>query len=290
MSHLSALVRLIRLPAVLTVPGDVLLGAAWAGEEEEPARVAALALSSSLLYLGGMALNDWADRELDARERPRRPIPAGEVAPSMALGSAIVLTGGAIAVGGTAGGAHRLRVTLALAATVWLYDLNMKDTPAGPWTMALARALDVLVGADRRMLSAGPPAAVVGAHTLLITLVSAREVGGADEVLAGRALLGVVASTTVAATLILAGPRSADTAALALACLALYGWAMGRVGVGALRRGDSASLQRMVGTGVLANMPLQAALLASRGRRVAAAALLAAWPAARWAGRRASVT
>jgi 4-hydroxybenzoate polyprenyltransferase len=334
MSHLSALVRLVRLPAVLTVPGDVLLGAAWAGEDEQPTRVAALALGSSLLYLGGMALNDWADRELDARERPRRPIPAGEVAPALALGSAIALTGGAIAVVGAAGGARRLRAVLALAATVWLYDLKLKDTPAGPWTMALARALDVLVGAGRngdrsgrhslcrsrgtlasgehprfgqhprigqrrrrvspgfgrRLPAAGPPAAVVGAHTLLIALVSAREVDGADEVPAGRALLGVVASTTVAATLILAGPRSADAAALALACLALYGWAMGRAGVGALRRGDPASLQRMVATGVLANMPLQAALLASRGRRACAAALVAAWPAARWAGRRASVT
>ncbi|HWY19016.1 MAG TPA: UbiA family prenyltransferase [Solirubrobacteraceae bacterium] len=290
MSRLSALVRLVRLPAALTVPGDVLLGAAWGGEEDAPATEAALALGSSLLYLGGMALNDWADRELDARERPWRPIPAGEVAPAMALGSAIALTGGAIAVAGAAGGARRLRAVLALAATVWLYDLKMKNTSAGPWTMALARALDVLVGADRRLPAAGPPAAVVGAHTLLVTLVSAREVGGADEVLAGRALLGVGASTTVAATLILAGPRSAEAAALALACLALYGWAMGRAGVGALRRGDSASLQRMVGAGVLANMPLQAALLASRGRRAPAAALLAAWPAARWAGRRASVT
>ncbi|HWY89154.1 MAG TPA: UbiA family prenyltransferase [Solirubrobacteraceae bacterium] len=332
--HPSALARLVRLPSVLTVPGDVLLGAAWADEGEEPATEAALALGSSLLYLGGMALNDWADRELDARERPRRPIPAGEVAPAIALGSAIALTGGAIAVAGTAGGARRLRAVLALAATVWLYDLKMKGTPAGPWTMALARALDVLVGAGRngdrlgrhslcrsrgtlafgehprfgqhprigrrrrrvspgfgrRLLAAGPPAAVVGAHTLLITLVSTREVDGADEALAGRALLGVLANTTVAATLILTGPRSTDTAALALACLALYGWAMGGAGVGALRQPTPTHLQRMVSTGVLANMPLQAALLASRGRRACAAALVAAWPAARWAGRRTSVT
>jgi UbiA prenyltransferase family len=334
MNHLSALARLVRLPSVLTVPGDVLLGAAWGGEGEESARVAALAAGSSLLYLGGMALNDWADRELDARERPWRPIPAGEVAPSVALGSAIALTGGALAVAGAAGGARRLRAVLALAATVWLYDLKTKDTPAGPWTMALARALDVLAGAGRngdrsgrhslcrsrgtlasgehprfgqhprigqrrrrvspgfgrRSLRAGPPAAAVGAHTLLITLVSASEVDGADEALAGRALLGVVASTTIAATLIVVERRSTDAAALALACLTLYGWAMGRAGVGALRRPDPVHLQRMVATGVLANMPLQAALLASRGRRTHAAALVTAWHAARWAERRTPVT
>ncbi|MGH2855289.1 MAG: hypothetical protein ACRDLF_13980, partial [Solirubrobacteraceae bacterium] len=229
------------------------------------------------------------------------------------------LTGCAIAVAGAAGGARRLRATVALAGTVWLYDLKAKDTPAGPWTMALARALDVLMGAGRngdrfgrhslrshprigqrrrrvspgfgrRPHQAGPAAAVVGAHTLLITLVSAREVEGADTALAGRALLGVAATVTAAATLIFADPLSADATALALACLALYGCAMGRAGGGALRRPDPVRLQRMVATGVLANMPLQAALLAGRGRRASAAALMVGWPAARWAGRKGAVT
>jgi 4-hydroxybenzoate polyprenyltransferase len=313
MRRAPALVRLVRLPAVLTVPGDVLLGAAWGGEGEESMAAARLALGSSLLYLAGMALNDWADRERDARERPRRPIPAGEVSPAMALGSAIALTGGALAVTGGVGSAGSTRSLRAasLAATVWLYDLAAKDTPAGPWTMALARALDVLMGAGRNgdsrqgrvspgfgrgLRRAGPPAAVVGAHTLLVTLVSAREVEGADSALARRALLGVVATGVAAATLILAsprravGPRSAGTSALALACLALYGCAMGRAGAGALRAPDPARLQRLVATGVLANMPLQAALLAARGRRTTAAALMVGWPAARWAGRRAAVT
>jgi hypothetical protein len=335
MSRPVAFLRLFRLPSVLTVPGDVLLGAAWGGEGEEPATVATLALGSSLLYLGGMALNDWADRELDAHERPRRPLPAGEVAPAVALGSAVALTGGALAAAGAVGGARRLRAALPLAAAVWLYDLRAKDTPAGPWTMALARALDVLAGAGRngdsrrrrvspgfgrngdsrrrrvspgfgrngdsrrrrvspgfgrRQLRAGPPAAVMGAHALLLTLVSAREVDGADRALAGRALVGVAATTAAAATLISVGPRSADTPAPALACLSLYGWAMGRAGVAALRQPSPAGLQRLVGAGVLANMPLQAALLAGRGRRVPAAALVAAWPAARWAARRTAVT
>jgi hypothetical protein len=286
MSRAPALMRLVRLPAVLTVPGDVLLGAAWGGEDERPLTVARAALGSSLLYLGGMALNDWADRERDARERPRRPIPAGEVSPAAALWSAVALTGGAIAVVGGAGG----RRAVALAATVWLYDLKAKDTPAGPWVMALARALDVLMGAGRRLRLAGPPAAVVGAHTLLVTLVSARETEGADAALARGALLGVLATATAAAALILAGARSPAAGALALGCLALYGWTMCRAGVGALRAPDPAHLQRMVAAGVLANMPLQAALLAARGRLTAAAALIVGWPAARWAGRGASVT
>ncbi|WP_375373510.1 UbiA family prenyltransferase, partial [Micromonospora sp. ATA51] len=47
---------------------------------------AALAGASVLLYWAGMAANDWADRHLDAVERPERPIPSGRVSPPAALG------------------------------------------------------------------------------------------------------------------------------------------------------------------------------------------------------------
>jgi hypothetical protein len=282
-----ALARLVRLPSVLTVPGDVLVGNAWGGEGEEPTTLARLALGSSLLYLAGMALNDWADRELDGRERPWRPIPAGDVPPSAAIGAALGLTGGAIVAHGRGG---RLGRASALTTVVWVYDLRAKDTFAGPWTMALARAMDVLVGADRPVRRAGPPAAIVAAHTLLITLVSAREVDGADSALAKRVFAGIALTTAAAAKLILLGRRGSGTAALPLTFLVLYGCEMGRAGVRALRQLDAAHLQGFVGTGVLANMPLQAALLASRGRRGSAATLVVAWPLARWTARRMAVT
>ena len=38
-----------------------------------------LAAAFSLLYTGGMYLNDAFDRAVDARERPERPIPSGRV-------------------------------------------------------------------------------------------------------------------------------------------------------------------------------------------------------------------
>ena len=38
-----------------------------------------LAGASVCLYWAGMAANDWADRELDAVERPERPIPSGRI-------------------------------------------------------------------------------------------------------------------------------------------------------------------------------------------------------------------
>ena len=71
------LAELVRLPAVLSVPGDVLVGAAASGQVREIPRTAGLVASSSCLYLAGMALNDYADRDVDAVERPGRPIPSG---------------------------------------------------------------------------------------------------------------------------------------------------------------------------------------------------------------------
>ena len=36
-------------------------------------------VAMSLFYVGGMYLNDYFDRAIDARERPQRPIPAGDI-------------------------------------------------------------------------------------------------------------------------------------------------------------------------------------------------------------------
>src|SRR4051794_41703250 len=92
------LAELVRLPAVLSVPGDVLVGAAASGQVGNVGRPAGLVASSSCLYLAGMALNDYADREVDAVERPGRPIPSGRVSPEFALALAGALTGGGGAV------------------------------------------------------------------------------------------------------------------------------------------------------------------------------------------------
>ena len=62
--------ELVRLPAVLSVPGDVLVGAAVSGQMRDVSRTAGLVAASSCLYLAGMALNDYADRDVDAVERP----------------------------------------------------------------------------------------------------------------------------------------------------------------------------------------------------------------------------
>ncbi|GAA2306340.1 UbiA family prenyltransferase [Streptomyces hawaiiensis] len=198
--HAAAVAELVRAPAALTVPGDVLAGALGAGR---PAggRTLLLAASSVSLYWAGMALNDWADREEDARERPERPVPSGRISAGAALGIAGGLTAAGLGLGALAGGRRVLLCrTLPLAATVWAYDLGLKHTPLGPVAMAAARALDVLHGTGPS--PAGPAlraAATVGAHTWALTRLSRHEVNGT----AGREpllSLAATAAVTLAAT------------------------------------------------------------------------------------------
>src|SRR4051812_12590239 len=160
-----AIVELVRAPAALTVRGDVVAGAAAAGWPFSTA-TPALAASSACLYWAGMALNDYADRDVDAVERPGRPIPSGRVTPRFAVGLAAGLPAAGIGLAGLAGGRRALGVAVPLAATVWAYDLVLKGTPAGPAAMAAARGLDVLMGAGvgaGRTRRAAPAATLVAA-------------------------------------------------------------------------------------------------------------------------------
>lgn len=150
---LRAWAELLRVSALFTVPGDALAGAAASGVR--PNRGTALAVGASLcLYEAGMALNDWADREEDAIERPHRPIPSGRITPNAALAAASGLTAAGLLLASRAG-RPALALSTAVAATVWAYDLRLKHTPAGPAAMGAARALDVLLGATATRSAAG---------------------------------------------------------------------------------------------------------------------------------------
>lgn len=285
---------LLRLPSVLSVPGDVLLGAASSGGKEPPLKMAGLTAASSCLYMAGMALNDYADRYLDAAERPKRPIPSGRVRPKFALRFATGLTLAGVGLASVAGGRKSLAVALPLAVTIWAYDLAAKKTSFGPVVMAMARSLDVLMGArnprDRRTLAA---AGVVGGHTLLVTTVSRRETSGGTPALALGALCGTASVTAAAARFVLgcgAWRRERQSRFTAAALLGAYAASLGRAELAAFRKPDAKNLQRVVGAGVLGIMPLEAAMLAGLGSTGKAAVLTAGWRLARRLARRRSVT
>lgn len=65
------------LPTVWT---NVLAAVILAGADWRDWRVAIVLAAMSLFYVGGMYLNDFFDRAIDANERPERPIPSGAIA------------------------------------------------------------------------------------------------------------------------------------------------------------------------------------------------------------------
>ncbi|SDU61628.1 SCO3242 family prenyltransferase [Jiangella alkaliphila] len=259
--------ELVRAPAALTVPGDSLAGAAAAGFPYG-VRTAVTPLASACLYWAGMALNDYADRDLDRLERPERPIPSGRVKPAEALAVATGLTAAGLALAAAAGGRRALRVAVPLAATVWAYDFLAKPTPAGPAVMGLARGLDVLLGAGGRERAAALPALVVATHTVGVTVLSRGEVhGGSTE--SGRFALGATAAASLAAAL----PRSASARAADSLAPADARWPRWRAAVsldssppsrdGELRSPATAALQR-------GDTPLRPGLSSVRGLATAA--------------------
>ena len=67
--------RLMRLPNVFTAIADVTMGYLFVHSSVGvPERLACVVLASASLYLAGMVLNDVFDVEIDARERPFRPL------------------------------------------------------------------------------------------------------------------------------------------------------------------------------------------------------------------------
>lgn len=84
--------RLLRLPALFTTFPDVLAGYAIARQGViVPWELTWLLVASGLLYLSGMVFNDLFDLEQDRRERPTRPLPAGEIPTTTASRLATVL-------------------------------------------------------------------------------------------------------------------------------------------------------------------------------------------------------
>lgn len=79
---LRTLLTLGRTSNLPTVWSNMLAGAVLSGAEFGVAPLLVLLLCGSAFYEGGMFLNDAYDAELDARERPGRPIPSGLVSRS----------------------------------------------------------------------------------------------------------------------------------------------------------------------------------------------------------------
>jgi len=99
-----ALLELARVSNLPTVWSNVMMGLAWSLSVTVQTSAAPFALlrshltlfiGASLMYIAGMMLNDASDAEVDAKERPSRPIPSGRISRQTAwrLGFAALVVG-----------------------------------------------------------------------------------------------------------------------------------------------------------------------------------------------------
>jgi 4-hydroxybenzoate polyprenyltransferase len=151
-SKLLAYVQLLRLPNVFTAIADILMGYLFTHPTLDPLwRSLPLVLSSALMYLAGMVLNDVYDVEVDRVERPNRPLPSGRIELGWArwLGYEMLICGVGLSIllsGWGGGNCRTALVAFALAALILLYNRGLKATPLGPVAMGGCRFLNVLLG------------------------------------------------------------------------------------------------------------------------------------------------
>lgn len=136
--------RLGRVSNLPTVWSNVLAGTVVAssitGSVPSAIHIALVMLAISAFYCSGMYLNDAFDREIDARERPGRPIPSGQIS-----ARAVFIIGFLLQALGlltlSQYGSWATACGLALAATILLYNLWHKGNSLSPLIMGLCRAL-----------------------------------------------------------------------------------------------------------------------------------------------------
>ncbi len=263
--------RVSNLPTVWT---NVVAGVVLAGGRPSTFAWLALLKAAALFYLGGMFLNDAFDREIDARERPERPIPSGLIGAGevFAVGFGLLAAGWlAVVVVAGAGSAASL-AALALGGAIVLYDAWHKGNPLSPVLMGLCRVLVYVTTA----LAVAPPlrAPVVwGGAVLLAYLVGLTYVAKQENLAEVRNLwpLGFLAAPFVY------GLPALDAGGVGTLTWLALGVAVGRA-IQLLRSKEPRRIPRAVVTLIAGISLVDAVLLARAGTPGAALLAMAAFP------------
>jgi len=233
--------QLLRAANVFTAASNVIAGFLIVQGRWEPADALALLIAASAcLYLAGMVLNDVFDAELDAVERPERPIPSGRISRQTAAtaGWLLLAAGVASAWAATWLSGRPLAGVIGslLAFAVVEYDRYLKKTYAGPVAMGWCRFLNVLLGASIAPALADESAAwifalAVGMYTIGLTYLARSEAVGAVERnlrvrnVVTRLIQGFIVIDAAAATLVAGWPSGLAVLALLVPTVIIARWA-----------------------------------------------------------------
>ncbi len=133
--------RLLRLSLAPTAAADIAAGVVFGSRGEWIAGASPWLLiwASLAIYHGNLAVNDWKDREHDARTRPGRPIPARSIAPGAALSLGLALVGLGVALAFRAQFECGLWMS-AVALVALAYNTFGRGAFTGPFLLGACRA------------------------------------------------------------------------------------------------------------------------------------------------------
>lgn len=257
-------------------------------------QVGLLMLATLGLYGGGVVMNDVFDAELDAVERPERPIPSGLIPKSMATawGMGLLLFG--IVCAGLVHWPYFLSPSLYLAITTaaaaLLYDAWGKHQNIfGPINMGICRGLNLLLG-----MSIFPQvipqywflALVPVVYIAAITMISRGEVHGGKKGTMYAAMLFYI----VVIASILGVSLSNGTALFTFPFVLLFGGMIFPPLAKAVAQPVGPKIGKAVKAGVLALILMNAAWAAAFGAPVAAICMVLLLPLSIWLAKAFAVT
>jgi 4-hydroxybenzoate polyprenyltransferase len=238
---LRTLLTLGRTSNLPTVWSNVLAGAVLSGAEFGAAPIAILLLCGSAFYEGGMFLNDAFDADVDARERPGRPIPSGLVSRATVyaigyglLAAGLLLLAVAAALSLVQPGPLVVVAGLGTCAAVLAYNRWHKGHAWSPIVMGACRA-GLYVTAAFAVSPQLSRMLLLGAAALWLYIIGLTHVARFET---GKAMDRAWVSAFVFAPLLAALPVVIEQRrALPALCLALsFGWSLRSLGF-ALRGG-----------------------------------------------------
>ncbi|MGC1243970.1 MAG: UbiA-like protein EboC [Chryseosolibacter sp.] len=186
---------------IVTAVADILAGIAVSGfflhSTEDYSDVVWLIFSTMGLYGGGVVMNDVFDAELDAVERPERPIPSGLITRTEAsiLGVSLLVAGVFFA---SLASVYSGLLAAAIAIAAVVYDKWGKHHSfLGPFNMGVCRGLNLMLGLSIIPAQVGEfwfLGIVPVVYIAAITMISRDEVyGGKKSTLYGAAILYALA-------------------------------------------------------------------------------------------------
>lgn len=199
--NIGAILKLVRPPNVFTAFADAIAGLliARAAGVDIAGSECLLILASGCLYLAGIVFNDIFDRDIDAQERPERPIPSGAVSLRLASALGTGLIGVGLGLAWSVSTESGL-IGVALIAAIFAYDGFSKHHAIGPVNMGLCRSLNFLLGLSPMLAAGGTWAElpltgpiVLGLYVCCLTYIARDEVQGNSVQRARRGLIAMAA-------------------------------------------------------------------------------------------------